>query len=50
MLDPKILLLDEPAEGIQLGIVHEIGEVLRRLNQELGLAVLLVEQKLPFAR
>ncbi len=50
VLDPKILLLDEPTEGIQPNIVHEIGEVLRRLNQELGLAVLLVEQKLPFAR
>lgn len=50
VLDPKILLLDEPTEGIQPNIVVEIGEVLRRLNQELGLAVLLVEQKLPFAR
>ena len=50
VIDPKILLLDEPTEGIQPNIVHEIGEVLRRLNQELGLAVLLVEQKLPFAR
>ncbi len=50
VLDPKILLLDEPTEGIQPNIVVEIGHVLRRLNQELGLAVLLVEQKLPFAR
>lgn len=50
VLDPKILLLDEPTEGIQPNIVQEIGAVLRRLNQELGLAVLLVEQKLPFAR
>jgi urea transport system ATP-binding protein len=50
VLDPKILLLDEPTEGIQPNIVVEIGNVLRRLNQELGLAVLLVEQKLPFAR
>ena len=50
VLDPKILLLDEPTEGIQPNIVVEIGQVLRRLNQELGLAVLLVEQKLPFAR
>lgn len=50
VIDPKILLLDEPTEGIQPNIVHEIGAVLRRLNQELGLAVLLVEQKLPFAR
>jgi len=50
VLDPKILLLDEPTEGIQPNIVVEIGQVLRRLNQELGLAVLLIEQKLPFAR
>jgi urea transport system ATP-binding protein len=50
VLDPKILLLDEPTEGIQPNIVVEIGQVLRRLNQEFGLAVLLVEQKLPFAR
>lgn len=50
VLDPKILLLDEPTEGIQPNIVVEIGQVLRKLNQELGLAVLLVEQKLPFAR
>jgi urea transport system ATP-binding protein len=47
--DPKLLILDEPTEGIQPNIVHEIGEVIMRLN-EAGLAVLLVEQKLPFAR
>ena len=47
--DPKLLILDEPTEGIQPNIVHEIGDVITRLNQS-GLAVLLVEQKLPFAR
>jgi len=47
--DPKLLILDEPTEGIQPNIVHEIGEVIMRLNAA-GLAVLLVEQKLPFAR
>lgn len=50
VLDPKLLILDEPTEGIQPNIVHEIGEVIRRLNREIGLTVLLVEQKLPFAR
>jgi urea transport system ATP-binding protein len=50
VLDPKLLILDEPTEGIQPNIVHEIGEVIRRLNHEKGLTVLLVEQKLPFAR
>lgn len=49
-LDPKILILDEPTEGIQPNIVHEIGDVILRLNQEENLTVLLVEQKLPFAR
>ena len=48
--DPKLLILDEPTEGIQPNIVAEIGNVVRRLNQEMGLSVLLVEQKLPFAR
>jgi urea transport system ATP-binding protein len=47
--DPKLIILDEPCEGIQPNIVHEIGDVITRLNGE-GIAVLLVEQKLPFAR
>ncbi len=50
VLDPKVLILDEPTEGIQPNIVREIGDVIRRLNEEQGLTVLLVEQKLPFAR
>jgi urea transport system ATP-binding protein len=50
VLDPKLLILDEPTEGIQPNIVHEIGEVIQRLNREENLTVLLVEQKLPFAR
>ncbi|GAB6039834.1 urea ABC transporter ATP-binding subunit UrtE [Endothiovibrio diazotrophicus] len=50
VLDPKMLILDEPTEGIQPNIVAEIGEIIRRLNHEIGLTVLLVEQKLPFAR
>ena len=48
--DPRLLILDEPTEGIQPNIVAEIGEIVRRLNREMGLTVLLVEQKLPFAR
>jgi urea transport system ATP-binding protein len=48
--DPRLLILDEPTEGIQPNIVQEIGDIIRRLNQEIGLTVLLVEQKLPFAR
>ena len=50
VLEPSLLLLDEPTEGIQPNIVHEIGDILLRLNRELGLTVLIVEQKLPFAR
>lgn len=50
VLEPKLLILDEPCEGIQPNIVREIGDVIRRLNSELGITVLLVEQKLPFAR
>jgi urea transport system ATP-binding protein len=49
-LDPKILILDEPTEGIQPNIVHEIGDIIIRLNKEKRLTILLVEQKLPFAR
>jgi urea transport system ATP-binding protein len=48
--DPKLLILDEPTEGIQPNIVAEIGNIVRKLNREMGLTVLLVEQKLPFAR
>ncbi len=75
VLNPQLLILDEPTEGIQPNIVSEIGDVIMRLNrakgiatpittetkaeihdaigrinQELGVTVLLVEQKLPFAR
>ena len=50
VLEPRLLILDEPTEGIQPNIVHEIADIILRLNQETGLTVLLVEQKLPFAR
>lgn len=50
VIDPKLLILDEPTEGIQPNIVQEIGDVIRKLNREIGLTVLLVEQKLPFVR
>lgn len=74
-LEPRLLILDEPTEGIQPNVVKEIGRVIRRLNEEqldqirqqaalaqeintavqrlnqdLGMTVLLVEQKLPFVR
>jgi urea transport system ATP-binding protein len=48
--DPQLLILDEPTEGIQPNIVSIIGDIIRKLIDEIGLTVLLVEQKLPFAR
>jgi urea transport system ATP-binding protein len=48
--DPKALLLDEPTEGIQPSIVEEIEAVILRLNHEVGLTVILVEQNVAFAR
>jgi len=50
VIEPQLLILDEPTEGIQPNIVQEIGDIILRLNREQGLTVLLVEQKLPFAR
>ena len=50
VLNPRFLILDEPTEGIQPNIISDIGDVIIRLNRELGMTVLLVEQKLPFAR
>jgi urea transport system ATP-binding protein len=74
-LEPRLLILDEPTEGIQPNVVQDIGRVIQRLNaeqlgqmhrqaalvqeigaavqrlnREYGMTVLLVEQKLPFAR
>jgi len=50
VLEPSLMILDEPTEGIQPNIVHEIGDIILKLNEVAGLTVLLVEQKLPFAR
>jgi urea transport system ATP-binding protein len=49
-LEPKLLILDEPTEGIQPSIVHQIGTVLERLRVEEKMTILLVEQRLPMAR
>jgi urea transport system ATP-binding protein len=48
--DPKIILLDEPNEGIQPSIVEEIEAIIIRLNRDVGLTVVLVEQNVSFAR
>ena len=46
--EPKIVLLDEPTEGIQPSIVDEIGDTLLRLRKSRGLTVVLVEQSIEF--
>jgi urea transport system ATP-binding protein len=46
---PRMLLLDEPTEGIQPSIVQEIEAAIERLHREQGMAVLLVEQYLELA-
>ncbi|ALO44460.1 urea ABC transporter ATP-binding subunit UrtE [Pseudoalteromonas phenolica] len=50
VLNPNILILDEPNEGIQPNIVQLIRDVLIKLNEEHDMTIVLVEQKLPFAR
>lgn len=46
--DPKIIILDEPTEGIQPSIIENIGRAIRAINQERGITVLIVEQYLDF--
>jgi len=48
--NPQIMLLDEPTEGIQPSIVQEIEATLKRINREKGITILVVEQKIDFAR
>ncbi len=50
VIEPEILLLDEPTEGIQPNVIAEICAVINKLNTEFGLTVLMVEQKLPIAK
>ena len=50
VMRPKLLLLDEPTEGIQPSIIKQIGEVIRRLAARGDMAILLVEQYYEFAR
>ena len=49
VMQPKLLILDEPTEGIQPNVITLIGEVLENLKQRGNLAILLVEQYLDFA-
>ena len=47
MTEPKLLLLDEPSLGLAPFLVDEIFDIIKRINRETGVAVLLVEQKRP---
>jgi urea transport system ATP-binding protein len=47
---PKVLVLDEPTEGIQPSIIKDIGRALQFLRDEKGMTILLVEQFLDFCR
>ena len=49
MLRPKLMLLDEPSLGLSPRLVHEISEIIQRLNAEQGVTVLLVEQNAKMA-
>lgn len=50
VMRPKLLLLDEPTEGIQPSIIKDIGRAIRYLRDSTGMAILLVEQYLDFCR
>src|SRR5215203_3468253 len=50
LTEPKILILDEPTEGIQPNIIDQIGEAIKLLRTEGKMSILLVEQYLDFAR
>lgn len=46
--EPKILILDEPTEGIQPSIIQDIGAAIKKINDWKGITILLVEQYLDF--
>jgi urea transport system ATP-binding protein len=50
MSEPQLLILDEPTEGIQPSIIQDIGRTLRRLVDDMGMTILLVEQYYDFAK
>jgi len=50
MSQPGLIILDEPTEGIQPSIIQDIGRCLRKLVDEMGITVLLVEQYYDFAK
>lgn len=50
MGEPKMILLDEPTEGIQPNVVMEIADTLKKIAEETGITIAVVEQNLKFAR
>ncbi|HEX8312461.1 MAG TPA: urea ABC transporter ATP-binding subunit UrtE [Chthoniobacteraceae bacterium] len=50
LTEPKVLILDEPTEGIQPNVIDQIGDTIRLLKEEGKMSILLVEQYLDFAR
>jgi urea transport system ATP-binding protein len=50
LTNPKVILLDEPTEGIQPNIVEQIESVIVRINKEFGITIVLVEQDISLAR
>ncbi len=50
MGEPKMILLDEPTEGIQPNVVAEIADTLKKIAKETGITIAVVEQNLKFAR
>jgi len=50
LTEPKVLILDEPTEGIQPNVIDQIGDTIKLLRQEGKMSILLVEQYLDFAK
>ncbi|MEL7429562.1 MAG: urea ABC transporter ATP-binding subunit UrtE [Pseudomonadota bacterium] len=50
VMRPKVLVLDEPTEGIQPSVIKDIGRAIEYLRDSAGLAIILVEQYLDFCR
>lgn len=48
VLKPKILILDEPTEGIQPSVIEDIGDAIKKVNETLGITIFIVEQYLDF--
>ena len=46
--EPRLLILDEPTEGIQPSIIQEIGAAIKKINKTRGISILIVEQYLDF--